>query len=262
MGRTELARTALTLAAVLLTTGASVQAQFGSLTSPSQTPQAKSQEELDRYLEIVTATKPSEVIRLVSAFVHEFPQSELLSFAYQQEVHAYEQLDDFDGMLAAGRRALAGSPKSLETLLSLSSAIANRAGHRPDRDELLAEAKEYAETVLAEVNRIHISRKNSLEDWHKQKRQMESEAHGALGLVALQKGELANALSELGSSLDLAPDPQGVQFLRLGLAQVAAGRNHDAEENLRRAAERGPDPVRNLALDKLSKMKRSAPLAR
>ncbi|MBV8707031.1 MAG: hypothetical protein JO028_07565, partial [Acidobacteriaceae bacterium] len=62
-------------------------------------------------------------------------------------------------MLAAGRRSLAGSPDNLNTLLSLSSAIAKRAGNRPDRNRLLSEAKSDADRVLARLDTIHISHK-------------------------------------------------------------------------------------------------------
>jgi tetratricopeptide (TPR) repeat protein len=262
MGRTEVFRVALGLAALWLLTAGSLQAQFGSLPSPRQAPQARSQDELDSYLEIVTSTEPREVIRLVDAFVRKFSVSELLSSAYDAQLHAYERLDDLDGMLVAGRLSLSGSPNNLNTLLSLSSALANRPGHGPDRDRLLAEASDYAERALLGMDRIRISRKLPLEQLHVQKRQMQSEAHGVLGLVALQRGQFAAALSELGSALTLATKPEGVLFLRLGVAQASAGNRQDAEENLRRAAELGPDPVRNIAVGELNKLKASAPSPR
>jgi len=209
MGRTEVSRVALGLAALWLLAAGSLEAQFGSLPNPRQAPQARSQDELDSYLEIVTATEPRDVIRLVDAFVRKFSVSELLSSAYDVQLHAYERLDDFDGMLVAGRLSLSGSPNNLNTLLSLSSALANRAGHGPDRDRLLGEARGYAERALLGMDRIRISRKLPLEQLHVQKRQMQSEAHGVLGLVALQRGQSAAAVSELGSALTLATKPEG-----------------------------------------------------
>jgi tetratricopeptide (TPR) repeat protein len=244
----------LCFAAVPVLTG-----QFGSLASPNQIPQAKSQNELDRYLAIVTSTEPREVIGLVSAFAQDFARSELISSAYQAQLHAYERLDDFDGMLVSGRRSLAGSPDNLNTLLSLASAIANRAGQRADRGQLLGEAEGYAEKALTSIARIRISHKLSLEQWKVQKRQMQSEAHGLLGIVALQRNRLAEALSEFKTALALAPQPEGVQFLRLGLAQASAGDKQAAEESLHRAAERGPDPVRSLAVSELNRLRGLAP---
>jgi len=235
-----------------------LHAQMGPLTSPGKAPQAKSQEELDAYLDVVTAVEPADVIRLTGAFAQKFSASELLSSVYQAQLHAYEQLDDFEGMLAAGRRSLAGSPDNLNTLLSLSSAIAKRAGSRPDRSRLLSEAKSYADRVLARLDTIRLSHKLSPEDWRAQKQQMQSEARGVLGLVALQSGRLAEALQELRSALTLAPAPQGVQYLQFGLAQVAAGEKQGAEETLRRAVALGPDSVRQLASDQLKRLERSA----
>jgi len=75
-----------------------------------------------------------------------------------------------------------------------------------------------------------------------------------LGVVAFQRSQFQPAIRELEMAISLVPRPQGVQFLRLGLALAAAGKKDDAEQTLRRAAELGPDPVRNGALDQLKKL--------
>jgi Flp pilus assembly protein TadD len=83
---------------------------------------------------------------------------------------------------------------------------------------------------------------------------MQSDAHGVLGVVAFQRGQFQLAISELEAAIGIAPRPQGVQFLRLGLALAAAGKKDDAEQKLRRAAEMGPEPVRDVAMDQLKKV--------
>lgn len=256
MIRINALRNGLALAAAWLVAIGALQAQSVPLARPTEAPQAKSQAELDSYLEILSAADPREVIQQVDAFARQFAQSELLSSAYQAQLHACEQLDEFDGMLLAGRRSLAGSPDNLSTLLSLSSDIANRASKRPDRDQLLSEAKGYAERALDRLNRVRLPHKISLEQWRLQSQQMQAEAHGVLGLVALQKSQLEEALSQLGTALALAPKPEGVQFFRLALAQVSAGKKQDAEGNLQRAIELGPDPVRTLASSELKRLAR------
>jgi tetratricopeptide (TPR) repeat protein len=232
-----------------------VEAQFGPLTSPGHAAQARSQEELDAYLEIVGETDARMGVQKVKTFAAEFPKSELLGAAYQYELQAFERLNDFDGMLAAGEKALAADPGSLNTLLALAPAMANRAAGRPDRTQLLAQGESYAQRALQEIEAIRVPHEVSIERWNVRKHEMQSEAHGALGVVAFQRGQFQPAISELEMAIGLAPKPEGVQFLRLGMALASAGKKNDAEQKLARAAELGPESVHNVALEQLKKLR-------
>jgi tetratricopeptide (TPR) repeat protein len=238
----------------LLAMPSDLHAQFGPLASPGQAAQARSQEELDSYLEVVSASDAHTVVGKVRAFVAAFPKSELLGAAYQYQLQAYERLNDFEGMMAAGEKALAADPDSLNTLLALAPAMANRAAGRPDRTQLLSQAESYAHRALDGIDKIRVPRELSIEQWNTRKHEMQSEAHGVLGVVAFQRGQFEPAVSELNTAISLAPKPEGVQFLRLGLALASAGKKNEAEKQLRHAAELGPDPVRNVALDQLKKL--------
>jgi tetratricopeptide (TPR) repeat protein len=231
-----------------------LQAQIGLLSNPAQAAQARSQDEFDFYLEIVSATDARVVVEKVKAFTSAFPKSELLGAAYQYQLQAFEQLNDFDAMLAAGEKALASDPESVNTLLALAPAMATRAAGRPDRIQLLAQAESYAHRALAEIDKIRVPRELSMEQWDVRKHQMQSEAHGVLGIVALQRGQSQQAVSELEMAVRLAPKPEGLQFLRLGLALASEGKKNDAEQKFRRAVELGPEPVRNAALGQLKKL--------
>jgi tetratricopeptide (TPR) repeat protein len=245
---------ALVFCLALVGMSSRLEAQFGPLASPGQAAQARSQDELDSYLEIVGATDDRMVVQKVKSFVSEFPKSELLGAAYQYQLQAFEQLNDFDGMLAAGEKALAADPNSLNTLLALAPAMANRAAARPDRVQLLSQAESYAHRALDGIDKIKVPRELSIEQWNIRKHEMQSDAHGVLGVVAFQGAQFQLAISELEIAITLAPRPEGVQFLRLGLALAAAGKKGDAEQKLRRAAELGPDPVHSAALNQLKKL--------
>jgi tetratricopeptide (TPR) repeat protein len=233
---------------------ASLEGQSDAVLDPGKAAQAKSQEEFDRYLEIVAAADPHQVIAKVDAFVSQFPQSQLLSTAYQYKMHACERSNDFDGMLAAGRKALLGNPDNVNILLALAPAMASRAAGRADRDQLLSQAEAYARLALEKLDATRLSRKVSLQEWTVQKHQMQSEAHGALGLVALQRKQNDIAVREFSAAISLDPQPVGVKFLRLGMAFNALPAPDDAAKNFRRAAELGPEPVRNLALQELKRL--------
>jgi tetratricopeptide (TPR) repeat protein len=239
---------------LLLGPAASLEGQSDAVLDPGKAAQAKSQEEFDKYLEIVVAADPHQVIGKVDAFVSEFSQSELRSAAYQYKMHACEKLNDFDGMLAAGRKALLGNPDNVNILLALAPAMASRAAGRADRDQLLSQAEADAHLALEKLEATRLSRKVSVEEWTAQKHQMQSEAHGALGLVALQKKENQAAVREFSAAISLDPRPQGIQYLRLGMAFNALAASDDAAKNFRRAAELGPEPVQNLALKELKSL--------
>jgi tetratricopeptide (TPR) repeat protein len=245
---------AVVLSLALLGIPGGLLAQFGPLSSPGRAAQARSQEELDSYLEIVSATDDRVLLQKAKAFIAGFPASELLGAAYQYQLPAFERLNDFDGMLAAGQKALAADPDSVNTLLELAPAMATRAAGRSDRTQLLAQAESYAHRALEEIAKIRIPRELSMEQWDVRKHQMQSQAHGVLGVVALQRGQSQPAIGEFEMAISLVPKPEGVQFLRLGLALSSAGRKNDAEQKLRRAAELGPEPVRGVATDQLRKL--------
>jgi tetratricopeptide (TPR) repeat protein len=252
----------LGLCVALVAISGRVAAQLDNAASPGQAAQARSQEELDSYLEVVSATDPRMVVQKVKAFVSAFPQSELLGAAYQYQLQACERLNDFEGMLAAGEKALAQDPDSLNTLLALAPAMATRAAGRPDRDQLLSQAESYAHRALDGVGKIRAPRQLSMEQWNIRKKEMQSEAHGVLGVVALQRGEFQSAASQLEMAISLSSPPQGVQFLRLGLALASSGKKEEAESKFRRAAELGPDSVRSVALDQLKQLTLGKPQAR
>lgn len=226
-------------------------AQLGPLSDPAQAPQAKTQQEFDDYLQIAADADPHQVIRQVDAFAQAFPDSQLLGIAWQYQMHAFQQLNDFDGLLRAGTKALASNPSNLNTLLTLAPAIANVAMQRPDRQLLLAQARTYATNALAAIDKTRLPREMPLEQWEAEKKRMQAQAHETLGVVALDEADVPAAIHEFETAIALQPVPDGAAYLRLGLAYADARRVEDAKHTLRRAAELGPDTVRTLALNQI-----------
>ena len=249
MGRSRsLPCRAITLAAILafLETSALLHAQLGPLVSPFQAPQAKTQEELDIYLQIVTESDPSKTVREVEEFAARYPKSDLLGTAYQYEMFAYQQLNDFGGLLGAGQKALKLQPKNVNTLLTLALSIPESVGQRPDSSELLGLAEGYAHQALEELPKMHIPRRISMEQWNVMQAEMGSRAHEALGSCMMRRGKPEDAIAELKAAILASPKPEGHQFYKLGLAYAKDGKMVDAREAWRRAAKLGPEAVREL----------------
>src|SRR3990172_4901496 len=170
----------LPVALVLASATAPVQAQFGPLVSAAHAPQAKSQQELDDYLEIIADVDPQKTIQNVERFASQYPQSELLGIAYQYQMHAYERVGNLQGVLEAGEKALALQRDNINTLLTLASAIPKRIGTGADAAVLLQRAGDSARQALREIARLHIPREIPLERWKVLRGELEAQAHEAL----------------------------------------------------------------------------------
>ena len=84
---------------------------------------------------------------------------------------------------------------------------------------------------------------------------MQCQAHEALGVVSLDRGQLPAAITEFQAALALSPQAEGALFLRLGLALALAGQAVQAEKNLLRAEALGPDSVRQLAAGEITRLR-------
>src|SRR5579883_3005048 len=166
-----------------------VRPQFGPLLDPAYAPQAKSEEELDQYLKIMTDSDPQVTVADVQQFATLYPNSELLGLAFQYQMMAYRQLHDLNHVVEAGRKALKLQPNNVNTLLTLASAIAEGVGTRPDANVLLQQAEEYAHKALRELDQMRIPREIPLERWKAMRSAMETQAREALREIAVKREE-------------------------------------------------------------------------
>lgn len=236
-----------------------VPAQFGPLSNPAQAPQAKSQQELDAFLEIMSATEAPEMVKKVDAFASQYPGSAFLSLAYQTQALAFQRLGDFERSVSAGEKSLRENPQNTTTLLMLAAIIANGPPHHPDRAKLLTQAADYAHRALHYVDTTKPPRQIPLQQWELEKHEMQSKAHEALGVVSLDRGEIHAAVTEFQAALTGSTQADGALFLRLGVALALAGQQVDAEKNLVRAEELGPASVRQLASSEITKLRQRKP---
>lgn len=95
-----------------------VWAQFGPLMTLTQTPQAKSAEELDAYLEIYRNANPQSTVAFANQFAATYPQSEFLALVYEHQTLAYQQMNNYEGVLEAGKKALSLSPRNIKVLVT------------------------------------------------------------------------------------------------------------------------------------------------
>jgi tetratricopeptide (TPR) repeat protein len=245
----------LTFLLCLCCLSGAAQAQFEPLVSPRQASQAQSAPELDEYIDILEASSARDKVRRVEAFAQHYPNSELLGIAYQYQMLAYRELNDYDGVIQTGERALKLHPDNLNTLLTLANVLPNRVAIDKPEDPRLVQAERYARLVFDGIGRMKLPRSILPQRWEVMRLEMEASAHEALGHVATKRGDLQEAISEFEKAVKQNPNPQGSQFYRLGVAYMLARRYGPANEALSRAAALGPEEIRKMANTVVQKLK-------
>lgn len=222
-------------------------AQFGPLLDLESAPQARTQEEFDQYLEVLVTNNDRERVAEALDFLAAYPQSALRGWATVYQMEAYKALDDFEGVLMSGERALKLLPENLRALLTLAAAIPNAVRDAREERVLLDQAESYATRALSVMESKEIPRSIRLEDWKRYRAGMASEAHEALGHIAAKRGQIERAVGEFELAVELNPAPEGRQLFRLGAAYASVGRKSEAVDALRQAAALGPELIRQRA---------------
>src|SRR5262245_57198910 len=88
-------------------------AQFDQLVSPRQAPQARSQQELDSYIDILHANTSQERVRQIKVFIGNYPESEMRGIVYQHLMLAYQEMGDYQRLIESGEQALTFQPDNL-----------------------------------------------------------------------------------------------------------------------------------------------------
>jgi tetratricopeptide (TPR) repeat protein len=165
-----------------------------------------------------------------------------------------EELNNIGGVLRAGREVLVYLPDNLRALLSLASAIPNSTQDQDGDSALLGQAEEYARRALEVLREKRIPVELPLEEWATERDRLTAQAHEALGHIAVKRGDLDLAVSQLRQAVEGNPVPEGRQFFRLGMVYWLKGRSQAARTALLRAAELGPDLIRERSLQELAKL--------
>lgn len=207
---------------------------------PKQPPRAKSQEELDAYQKFMGEQNPDQQIKLIEDFLLQYPNTELKEYAYQAATQAYQAKNDYPKVLTYGELTLAQNDKNLVALLIVGSAIPERTAKNDiDREEKLKQAEEYAARALEVLSKLPMPANLTEEQWVSVKKDAESTAHAALGLIALIREDFAKAEPEFKLAAEMASKPDPITLYRLGLCYSFEKKFDPAIEALDRAASSG-----------------------
>jgi tetratricopeptide (TPR) repeat protein len=215
--------------------------QFGSL------PQADSPEEFDAYLDVISRSRPADVISSGREFEKSWPHSPLRGPVCQLELQAYRSLNDPSNAIEAGQRALEFAPGNLQVTAELAFIIADTTAE----PQQLIHAEDYARRTLQSLKTFTVPKWIPPQEWGAIEGRLKSEVHVALGLVAYKRGGIPQAIREFETAIDLAPEPEPAQYYRLGMLYQASGNKSAAIQKLQRAAQMNDQNIRSLAEEEL-----------
>jgi tetratricopeptide (TPR) repeat protein len=174
-----------------------VWAQQPAMPSLGPAPQARTSQEFDDWLDLVDSANPASTVRQAADFLARYPRSEFAARVYQAQMLAYQQMENYEGTVAAGKKALALDPSNLHVLATLANVIPNPGGGRRPDDEQLEAAAKYARQALGQLTVQKIPRSLDLREWQRIKLKIEVSARAALGLISLLRGQTTDAIREL-----------------------------------------------------------------
>jgi tetratricopeptide (TPR) repeat protein len=184
---------------------------------------------------------PQTQIQLGEDFIAKFPQSRYLSGVYSQLTSAYYAVGNEDKLFAAGDKAIELNPDNVDALSLLAMAIPRRVkASSPDAAQKLQKAETYGKHALEVIPTL--PKPETVDDaaFDKAKNEKLSMAHSGLGLIAIDHGKYEDARTELNQAVQLATNPDPVDYYLLANADSQTSYYNDAVAAYEKCAASGP----------------------
>jgi len=184
---------------------------------------------------------PQQQIQLGEDFVTKFPQSRYLPGVYSQLTSAYYAAGNEEKMFAAGDKALELSPDNVDALALLTMAIPRRVkATSPDSAQKLQKAEAYGKHALELIPTL--PKPETIDDasFEKAKNDKLSMVHSGLGLIAIDHSKYDDARTELTQAVQLASNPDPVDYYLLANADSQTSYYNDAVAAYEKCAASGP----------------------
>lgn len=189
----------------------------------------KSQKEVEALQAIINAKTPDERIAAVDSLIEKFKDTEFKSWALNLAADAAQRKGDTPKAVAYAESALEADPKDYQAMLLISGEIAKGTRENDlDKDEKLARSEKLANDAIKTVDTAPKANPAVTdEQWAGFKKDIVSQAHEDLGLVALARKKYDVAVTEFKTSVDGAATPDPATMVRLATAYVEGGKPDD-----------------------------------
>ncbi len=179
----------------------------------------KSPKEAEAVNAVLTATTPDQRIAAVESLIGKYKDTEFKSIALQMAGEAYSQKGDGTNAIVYGSRAIEADPKNFQALLLVSSQIARTTKEFDlDKDEKLKRASKLANDAIPAIAAAEKPNPQLTdEQWTGIKKDLTSEAHETLGIIAIVNKKWDAAITELKAAIDGAATPSYTAMVRLAV---------------------------------------------
>ncbi len=193
---------------------------------------AKSQKEYDALKAIEAAYDPDSQIAAVHSLLTTFKNTEFKEWANFMAMNAYSKLNDFENMLLYGEQTLAINPENAEVLTALAYAIPTRTKQFDlDKEAKLSKAEDFARRALRLIPTTEKPNPEVPdEQWLTVKKNLMSQAHDSLGMVAFMRRDFVAAEQAFLQSLQVATDQNALTFYHYANTLKHAGQIDKALE--------------------------------
>lgn len=236
---------------VLIFAGAAVcSAQYDQSMPPAtpgtpapakQAPPKINKAEEDAYKALTHPSGPAAQAQQGEDFIKKFPDSHYIPSVYGILTSAYFATGDIDKMFAAGNKALELNPDNVDVLSLLAMAIPRRVrSTTPDAAQQMQKAEAYAHHAIELIPNLPKPPEMDDATFEKVKNDKLSLAHSGLGLIDTDHDKYDDARTELMLAVQLASNPDPVDYYLLGNADVKTSYLNGAVAAYDKCAASGP----------------------
>ena len=213
----------------------------------------KSPKELEAVQAVFSATTPDQKIAAVDNLLSKFKDTEFKAAALDMAGEAYSQKGDSANAIVYGNRALEADPKSFQAMLLVSGQLAQITKEFDlDKDEKVKRAKKLADDAIVTINATpKPNPKLTDEQWTGIQKDLVSQAHETLGVLAGIDKHFDIAITEYKMAIDNAANPEVSTMVRLAATYNYAKKYDEATAMADRvlATPGVPDNLKKIATD-------------
>ena len=155
---------------------------------------------------------------------------------------AYQQLNDFEGMITYGEMVLEENSEHWGALLAMAYVLPLRTReHDLDKEEKLALSEGYAKRALDVVPRTANPNPDVMteDEWLVRKKDLMGDAHKSLGRIAMKRNDWAGMEAFFRQALQVASEQTGELFYQVAKALKEQGKTDEALAMLDQSIARG-----------------------
>lgn len=186
----------------------------------------KSPKEVEALQAIINAKTADERIAAVDNLITKFADTEFKSWALNLAADAAERKGNAPQAITYAQSALEADPKNFQAMLMISGELAKGTRENDlDKEEKLVRADKLANDAIKNVNTATKPNPQMTDDqWNGYKKDMISQAHEDLGLIALARKKFDAAAVEFKESVDGAATVDPATMVRLATAYDQSGK--------------------------------------